>query len=1764
MAGTVETESHLALFSTTDTRPIEKAEAVWMRRASRIESVDIDDDQGIVRPTELSEPEIIEVEDDPDDPNGYNTSKQYRAFYCLESDHIIRRCFYRIVEHPKFDVLIMLCIVWNCVVLAMEDPVNESSSLNKQLEVFEYPFVAIFTLEFVLKCGAMGLVIHHGSYLRDPWNQLDFVVVVTSLIAFVDLGPNLSVLKTLRILRPLKTIRRFPEMRRLVATLLKSIPLLLNVVALMSFIFAVFGIIGVQLLAGSLRGNCYYENERYIDEEGSPIVCGAYKCPAMLSVNGTTVDGVCVTSPDHPNPNYGVTNYDTIGWALLTNFQAVTLEGWTDIMYFLQDGLTPYVWVYFISLILLGSMFVINLMLAVINSTFNSFVAAEEGKSQTASPSRTNVGGANGESVVRESDAQAPKEFGNGITPSEEEIKHLLRASDGPESGGGLLVGKAETIVENESGVNRIVIPGSSTVITPFDLTSPHAAKRQPAPLERAELDADTGGLRPTVLSGPILTPAARKLSSHTDAFLSGDTSVEDVDDLDHEPRTGAKDEGCEPGEAGLQGLGYGKLGPAVAAQERSGSIHANGTGHSHDGYVNGSAHVSTPAANGTANGTANGVHPTRARTGSDTPSSGAEESTDVRAGEYVGLLKHDLTNGSAEKNVPVVRERRKSVDEMGNVLAFGPDDLNPVRGWCLEVVTNKRFQNGIIGAICVNSITMAMTHHKEPKAVTDFLIISNFFFTAVFTLEMVLKVYGYGLAVYWRDGFNRFDAIIVLGSYADIVFASGGVSVLRTFRLLRAFKLVSNWENLRSLIDTVLQSFTSIVNFSGLLGLFLFIYALVGMSLYGGEFYVDGEVPRENFDDFLSSFTAIFQLLTGENWNEMMYLGIDCCMTLPAVVFYVSFFILGNYILLNLFLAILLSNFDTPVSIKPEKKETEDEAAKLAKEVAQMTALVENLDAKEAERIRYRSLPLREKARERCTWLVQHRNFELFIIFLIFLSSVALAMDDQTVVEGSFTADMLYVCDVFFTTAFAIEMVLKMFVCRGLPYFRDNWNRLDFFIVTVSVLSLSTTASFIKSIRVLRALRPLRFISRVPELRMVLSAILKTIPPLVNVLLLSALIWLIFGILGVELWKGKLYYCESDDPDIDARYEYDRDECEAAGFEWTRPIWGFDHIFEACLTLFEVATLEGWLAVMWACVDATEIDKAPQKNYARVYIFYFIIFIIFGSFFLLNLFVGVVIDTFTKLKKQYEGSAFLSEEQRKWVETQRMVLKQAPKRKLKPPRHPLRRFFFFMCIHRWFEWSILACIVLNTVSMALRHYDMSDSWEQFMTVSNIIFSSVFIFEAFVKLVAIYPTAYFADSWNCFDFVIVLGSLPGFFMASGNVSYLRIFRIARIFKIVKSAKSIRTLLRTLYVSLPTFLNVGSLLLLLFFIFAVLGMNLFGSIKRGESLNRHANFEVFWRAMMTLFRMATGESWNDLMADARITKECEGDTEEEIRALASDPSSGCCSSKYGIDNCGSDISATLYFVAFQVAGGFIMLNLFIAVILENFADFDSNDETENNIEEFKAAWQSIDIHATQSIGAVKLYDLLLRLGLPLGLPENANRQDFRDKLDSLKLETRDGRISFLDTLNALCEAQAGVELPDTDLKKDMEAKLVKKKAGKNSPMTANSVPIREFDAAVLLQTWWRRMMLRKYVERAKQQGYRPPPDDPWYLPLLNCLCRCWPQRKERHTRVLPEPPSATTATSPPDEQHVRPTARVQSPTKHGGDADGDGDGDGDGD
>ncbi|MCI4380496.1 hypothetical protein PGIGA_G00240530 [Pangasianodon gigas] len=300
-------------------------------------------------------------------PVRQNCFTQNRSLFIFSEDNVVRKYAKRIIEWPPFEYMILATIIANCIVLALEQhlPGEDKTPMSKRLEKTEPYFIGMFCFEAGIKIVALGFVFHKGSYLRNGWNVMDFIVVLSGILATAEAHMNIPVdlrtLRAVRVLRPLKLVSGIPSLQIVLKSIMKAMVPLLQIGLLLFFAILMFAIIGLEFYSGRLHKTCIpdpdiQENETVPDWEAE-FPCGDRLCPYKYSCNGSWI-----------GPNDGITQFDNILFAVLTVFQCITMEGWTTVLYNANDALGPtWNWLYFIPLIIIGSFFVLNLVLGVLS-----------------------------------------------------------------------------------------------------------------------------------------------------------------------------------------------------------------------------------------------------------------------------------------------------------------------------------------------------------------------------------------------------------------------------------------------------------------------------------------------------------------------------------------------------------------------------------------------------------------------------------------------------------------------------------------------------------------------------------------------------------------------------------------------------------------------------------------------------------------------------------------------------------------------------------------------------------------------------------------------------------------------------------------------------------------------------------------------------------------------------------------------------------------------------------------------------------------------------------------------------------------------------------------------------------------------------------------------------------------------------------------------------------------------------------------------------
>ncbi|XP_059414486.1 voltage-dependent T-type calcium channel subunit alpha-1H-like isoform X3 [Carassius carassius] len=588
------------------------------------------------------------------------------------------------------------------------------------------------------------------------------------------------------------------------------------------------------------------------------------------------------------------------------------------------------------------------------------------------------------------------------------------------------------------------------------------------------------------------------------------------------------------------------------------------------------------------------------------------------------------------------------------------------------------------------------------------------------------------------------------------------------------------------------------------------------------------------------------------------------------------------------------------------------------------------------------------------CQRLISHKMFDHIVLVFIFLNCITIALERPTIQpsERMFLSISNYVFTVIFVAEMTVKVVALGFCAGKHSYLQSTWNVLDGVLVSVSLIDILVSLAYtsgnrifgiLRVLRLLRTLRPLRVISRAPGLKLVVETLITSLRPIGNIVLICCAFFIVFGILGVQLFKGKFYHCEGGD----TKNITNKFDCIRANYKWIRRKYNFDNLGQALMSLFVLSCKDGWVNIMYDGLDAVGVDMQPERNHNPWMLLYFISFLLIVSFFVLNMFVGVVVENFHKCRQdQEEEEARLREEKRQRLLEKKRRSKancgsEAQQRPYYADYSPIRLYIHTLCTNHYLDLFITGIICINVVTMSIEHFNQPPYLEESLKYCNYVFTIIFIIEALLKLVAFGFRRFFKDRWNQLDLAIVLLSIMGITLEEIKMNaalpinptiirIMRVLRIARVLKLLKMATGMRALLDTVMQALPQVGNLGLLFMLLFFIYAALGVELFGKLECTdnnpcEGLSRHATFENFGMAFLTLFRISTGDNWNGIMKDT--LREC---LPEDKHCLTYLPK-----------------VSPIYFVTFVLMAQFVLVNVVVAVLMKHLEE--SNKEAKEDAE-----------------------------------------------------------------------------------------------------------------------------------------------------------------------------------------------------------------------
>eukprot|EP00755_Sulcionema_specki_P020350 Sspe_Gene.71676::Locus_42577_Transcript_3_3_Confidence_0.625_Length_3388::g.71676::m.71676 len=795
------------------------------------------------------------------------------AMFCLKPSNPFRMWCFDTVSSKAFETATLVIIVLNSLTLAFDIPATED---NKRLQDFllvsEYIFQSLFTIEMLIKMAALGVVLHPHAYLRGTWNAIDFVIVMAGFMSLIPGVANVSVLRLLRVIRPLRTVSRVAGMRTLMNSIVTSIPTLLEVFLLLAFLVIIFAITGMSLFSGKWNKRCYVTSvnatlHRVLNDTDMPCSEGSGR---ICEDNGVVLPQMCTTG-DYKDE---VLNFDTIFNALLLVFKIISLDDWPEDMQKAQNATGFVACLYFIGVTVVGAYFCINLVLAILSSVFSGEAEAEELDAVQLASLLFRYRGKDllfhNAVVTCPCGHSPPPHCPSNVLDNRDDTK-WMDYNLGP-----LVIElRVPAMIDQYTFVTAKDAPQCDPVQWVVDISNDCKTWKT----VHMQLE-DYPTPVPRMAHLPWFTlpdgKAKFKFLRFTVVKRRADQDDQTTSDDDNE---GAVDETVL--ELALQNF----------AQHRvveKGECEAG----------------SEPSANGDV---PLGHHLSRTRS-FEVEHQGTEEANTRRNSNATDRSRHPRTRRATTVKV----------------------HMDPLVARAVRVVVRHRYFNlAMLIITLVNIGCMAMDRHGIDETQERLLDTVNFWCSIVFAVEMLLKWVGLGLRNYFRDRYNTFDCVLVLISIPEIIMAAvkgssenlslgGAMSAFRAFRLARVARLAQRLTALRVLLETIGESVVSVAYLFLIMLLFIYIFGILGLQIFNGKYPESppGAPPHEyipevrnHFSSFPQSLLTVFVIITGENWATIMKYGI-LGTNWGAMLYFVVLYVFGNYVLLNLFVAILIYNF--------------------------------------------------------------------------------------------------------------------------------------------------------------------------------------------------------------------------------------------------------------------------------------------------------------------------------------------------------------------------------------------------------------------------------------------------------------------------------------------------------------------------------------------------------------------------------------------------------------------------------------------------------------------------------------------------------------------------------------------------------------------------------------------------------------------------------------------------------------------------------------
>ncbi|CAD8076090.1 unnamed protein product [Paramecium sonneborni] len=656
---------------------------------------------------------------------------------------------------------------------------------------------------------------------------------------------------------------------------------------------------------------------------------------------------------------------------------------------------------------------------------------------------------------------------------------------------------------------------------------------------------------------------------------------------------------------------------------------------------------------------------------------------------------------------------------------------------------------------------------------------------------------------------------------------------------------------------------------------------------------------------------------------------------------------------------------------------------------------------------------------------LIENLPFRVFLIILVLICVVRTILLTPFLNPESYLFSILQTVHLVNTILFCIQISLNI-LSDGLIIGKESYlqkspyNTLNFLITTMDIVAIFNYNKLIFNL--FSSLRILEFIRIGAELNQninyVSQALMKAFQTMIQLSIFCFVILLVYGIFATKLLKGSLYYCSM--PNQFQGLVNDKWDCMDNGGSWINKILGFDNVFDSALTLFITATTEAWLPILIDTWSSRGKDLVPINNHNRWWAVYFQVFFFIGNICMLNMFISLVVNTYQETKIKAQGMSELNGNQREWLQIKNSINNLTPRVNYELPKNKILKLFYYFAESKKLKYFWHTIIGINTIILSLFYTRQNEIFRNILMTINQYCILISAIEISVRFIVKYGKKRdvfqiidcFGIILNLFDLFILHEISQNFYIIRSFKAVSVAFQLLRNYYIIRRFPELEKLFNTIFSVIPSALAMIFIMALFLFIYASLGMDLFGYLRPQnyiEGFDLH--FRTFTTAMFSLIRVASSEQWWALLVDSVHTR-----TPDFACIYINDYQNY---QTHGFNGCGT-YWAYAYYISFHLIFSLVILNLFIASILGAYEEHVKSEQSaisKYQLHDVLNYWAQYDPKGIGFLNYKQFWKLSSEIAICFGVPvkelyDPANKTNFLRALHIPLYEDKDGLMGYL--------------------------------------------------------------------------------------------------------------------------------------------------------